>query len=160
MFGVTFEEVMMRVNVRTDIEILLDRNPDDLVIVVPLVHHPEEGAEQEDEDQVEGEGEEEEPPGAQPFLLDESCNDGMSQDWTGPFPGQVHQVLHKDQAPGVLVDKEIVVDDNMIVIIIDILARGGDTGVQLIDHELVPICHDGQEMVEQRPGREAGESGS
>ena len=78
----------------------------------------------------------------------------MSENWTGSFSGQVHQVPHKDQAPGVLVNKALVVDDNMIIIIINVITGGGDTGVELLLHDLVTIGHDGQEMVEERPMKE------
>ena len=68
----------------------------------------------------------------------------MSENWTGSLSGQVHQVPHKDQAPGILVNKALVVDDNMIVIIINVITGGGDTGVELLQHDLVTIRHDCQ----------------
>ena len=117
----------------------LYRNPDDLIAVVSLVHHPEEGAEQEDEDQVESEGEEEQPAGPKPFLLNESRYDWMTQDWTGSLPGQIHQVLHKNQTSRVLIHKALVVDDNREVVIINIIAGSGDAAVELGQDDLVPV---------------------
>ena len=124
-------------------------DPDDLFLVVPLVHQAEEGGEQEDEDEVEEEGEEEQPAGPQPVLVNESCQKRMRQNETCSLSGQIQQVLHQDQTPGVLVHQTLVVHRDSKVFIIDILTGGGDTGVQLLNDDLVSICDGGQQLVHQ-----------
>ena len=123
---------------------------DDLVLVVPLVHEAEEDGEQEDEDEVEEEGEEEQPAGPQPVLVNESCQHRMRENGAGSLSRQIQQVLHQDQTPRVLVHQAPVVHSYGEVFIVNILAGGGDAGVQLLNDDLVSICDGRQQLVQQR----------
>ena len=56
--------------------------------------------------------------------------------------------------PRVLVNQTFVVDGYREVFIINILASGGDEGVQLLNDDLVSICDGRQQLVQQRSDQE------
>ena len=74
----------------------------------------------------------------------------MRQNGTGSLSGQIQQVPHQDQTPRVLVHQTLVVHSYCEVFIVNILAGGGDAGVQLLDDDFVSICDGRQQFVQQR----------